>query len=148
MSLITEMHSIEAFLKEKFPSAQVLLHDMPQEPAADSFSVALMNDVRKSETHLHIRTEREFQLRYAGTGTEAVLETMDLLSSLVYQTQLIPITDAPRFLRIASFTFSTPNPTGNGLFICTGSLRTEGRTARTQESYEKMQHVYVQQVTV
>lgn len=148
MSLIQEMLSAEAFLKTKFPSAAILLYEAPQNAAAGSFSVVLLNDLRTSETHLHIRTEREYQIRYTGLSAEEALETMDLLSSHMYQNPFIPVQGLPRFIRIASFAFAAASLNESGLYTCTGTLRTEGRAARTQEAYEKMQHVYVQQVTV
>lgn len=148
MSLIQEMLSVEAFLKTKFPEAATLLYEAPSTAPANSFSIVLLNDLRTSETHLHIRTEREYQLRYTGASAEEALETMDKLSSYMYQTPFIPVQGLPRFIRIASYAFTAAALNESGQYTCTGSLRTEGRVARTQEAYEKMQHVHVQQVTV
>lgn len=146
MSLMKEFQSIEAFLRDKFAAITVVKHVEPSVPANRSFLLRLNSDTRKSETQLHIRTEREYLIQLWTDSAEMTLETMDSLSTSLYQTQLIPIVGTARFVRVGSFTFAQPTFTSNNLFTCTGTLRTEGREARTQKSYEKIQHVYAQQI--
>ncbi|UQZ84015.1 hypothetical protein SK3146_03227 [Paenibacillus konkukensis] len=148
MSLITEIGSIEAFLQAKFPAAIIVKHTEPAEPAGSTFLLRLVSDTRKSETNLLVRTERTYQIMYWADDANSALETMDTLSAALYQTQLIPVTRASRFIRVVSFSFAQPALADNGLYVCTGTLLTEARQARSQESYEKIQHVYAQQITI
>ncbi|WP_028553148.1 hypothetical protein [Paenibacillus sp. UNC451MF] len=148
MSILTEFNSIEAFLKTVLPDVTVTKHENPAAPSPHTLLLRLNSDARQSETNLLVRTEREYSLQLWSGSAEETLETLDRLSTALYQTQLIPVLGAARFIRVRSFAFNPTSSIDPNLYTYTGILRTEGRQARTQESYEKIQHVYAQQITL
>ncbi|WP_010495080.1 hypothetical protein [Paenibacillus elgii] len=148
MTLIDDIVSVEGFVKAKFPTATTVKQTLPKQPAAGTFVIRFQNDSRESETAFHFRTDRDYQIVYFGARADEVLAKMDALSTTLYQTQVIPRTDGSlRYVRVESFAFSQPFKTENELFACIGVLSAQTRTARDQQTYEKMMNVYARLIT-
>lgn len=142
MTLINDIISVENFVKAKFPTALTEKQTPPKQPPPGLFVIRLQNDRRESETRLHFRTDRDYQIVYYAKTAPDVLAKMDALSTALYQTQLIPISGSLRYIRVESFTFSQPFLTQNDLYAGIGVLSTQVRQARDQQAYDKIQHVY------
>lgn len=144
MSLITDITSIEDFVKSAFPSAATYKQDVPRKPAPNTFVIRFLSDSRELETTKTYRIDREYQVIYIGTDAPDVLTQMDSLSKALYQTKLIPLNDdSLRYIRVESFSISQPfREETADLYACIGVLSTEIREARDQATYDKIMHVY------
>lgn len=142
MTLVTELESVEDFIKSCHPTSVTEKQTVPLKPSDNTFVVRFLNDERESETGYHYRIDREYQVVHIGETAEDVLTRMDVLSTALYQRQLIPLQDSSRFICVESFSFSQPFQTENKKFACIGVLSTEIREARVQDQYEKIMNVH------
>jgi hypothetical protein len=141
VTLVNDIVSVENFVKSVNPTALTFKQTPPKEPVPNTFVIRFQSESRESETALHWRTEREYQIIYFGADAADVLTKMDALSKALYQTLLIPIDGSLRYIRVESFSLSQPFLTDNKLFACIGVLSTTIREARDQATYEKIMHV-------
>ncbi|MGG4142965.1 hypothetical protein ABEW34_07515 [Paenibacillus algorifonticola] len=132
MGVVNELESIEAFVKATFPDALTEKQVVPRQPYSGLFVIRLINDGRATETYQHYRADRDYQIIYFGAQIADVLTKMDVLSSVLYDRNLIPINASSRYLRVGAFSFAQPFETDGDLFASIGVLRAQVRERRTQ----------------
>ena len=144
MSVVSELNSIYDFLKAAYPTATVERQDVPESPKADLFVVRLQHNETQTETRASYRNDREFQLIYFGKSSVDVLTKVDELSRLFNNGRFaIPIRGSLRYIRVKTFSFTTPFKSASGINAVIAVLQTETREARDLPTYEKIAQVGV-----
>lgn len=142
MSAVNDLISVEEFVRGVSPTSATEKQTVPKKPTANLFVIRQQDERRTSETRFHFRIDREYQLVYYGTDAADTLAKMDALSTALYKTELIPIKDSLRYLRVESFSISAPFRTDNELDAIIAVLAVTVREARDQETYDKIARVY------
>jgi hypothetical protein len=140
MSVISDMVTIEAFIKTQFPSAITGKQVVPLQPAAGSFYVRMIDEDRTTETRYHYRVDRVYQIVHVTVRPDMVLADMDALGRAIYQDELIG------HIRVNAYSVSQPALTDNGLYAIIGILDTSVRESRDQTVYPKIDNVTVRRV--
>lgn len=140
--VITNLESVDSFVMSVHPDSQTYLQNLPESYGPNTFLIRFLGDSRETETLAHYRKDIEYDVVYIGSDAPDVLTKMDQLSGELYQRQLIPIKDSLRYLRIESFSISTPFLTDNDLVAAIGILSVSERKARDQATYDKIMNVH------
>lgn len=140
--ILSELDSVASFITQAFPSSAIK-YDIPNEPKANTFVIRTQSTDVQTESRMHVRIERTYQLIFYSDDVQTAFETMDRLSFLTMDgNALIPLNDdSLRYIRVESFSFGNPLETESGLHVVIGVMPTQVRTARTQEIFAKIAEI-------
>ena len=141
MAIIDEIIAIESFIKARFPTVNTGKQTIPKKPALDTFYVRFLADNRETDTHYHIRANRDYQIVYVAEWPEDIIPKMDALSDALYQTEVV--SDG---IRLASFSFSQPTALEGGGYVSIGILTVKIRKPREQAVNPIINKVVIRQV--
>jgi hypothetical protein len=141
MTLINDIESIDAFIAQKFPTAQTHKQTAPLKTVANTFVTLLQNNRAQTETNVSWRNEREYQIVYFGVNAQDVLAKMDALSTALYSAKAIGK------IYVDSFAYGMPfKSAAEDVYVSIGVLTATTREMKSMDAYEnteKIMHVNI-----
>ena len=139
-----EIQSRRDFVAPELTGVTFQLQNMSETYKANVMSIEFGASSPTSETAYHYRLNRTYQLVYFGTSKLDCVTKMQAIERKINDKQDIEIGSTGRYLRVASFSLSNAFKTETtGVYAVIGMLEAKVREPRTQENYEPINNVTV-----
>ncbi|WP_128895035.1 hypothetical protein [Longirhabdus pacifica] len=160
MAIAEYFQAIEDVIKSQFPTKQVVKHHFSNTINGDTFYMYHVEDKREKQMQQHMIIQRQCRIEYVDVSAEQALMEMDKLSEVLHQVQGIPIStnqnqhkQANNGIAVEYFIINEVKQIPQnedsqtteqiGMHQCTGVLLTTERVPMQQQSWDKMNKMYV-----